>query len=538
MKQTCILVMGMHRSGTSAMTGLLETLGVYLGSELMAANEANPKGYFENDRLYRLNEKLLSQSDSSWQDVFYDVEKIGTIDDIEELKQTILEEFKYSKRFAIKDPRLMYLFPLYERALKALGIEIKVILSYRNPYEVAHSLRKRDGFSIEKSLLLWSYHFLLAEKYSRKYDRVFVGFDELLAQPKEVVKHIDKYLHTHLMKHYDSEKIAFFLSKNLKHHNIDPDNLSDNVPGAIRKIMSLRAIFNEPGSVKKFNKIGKELYAYRALFYNEDFKKIHDDTRRLSEEWKMLSHQVQNKDEELRRFQQDLASIQDTLIERDKTIEEIEARFEKEQAATQEKTTKLESELKQSVETIERLERLREEEQAVSREREAKLESELKQSAETIERLGRLREMEQAASREREAKLESELKQSAETIERLEALVASLNDSLKQQEEQNIELQKEQKDTQAQLQEKKKRIADMKYEIEHKQGLVSKLQKDIEGVKKKQDEEKKNRDKIVANKNAEIASLRSELVLLYMSKSWKLTRPLRKLKRWRRRIGL
>ena len=55
MKQTCILILGMHRSGTSALTGVLSLLDVYLGSELMPASEDNKKGYFENKNLYRIN---------------------------------------------------------------------------------------------------------------------------------------------------------------------------------------------------------------------------------------------------------------------------------------------------------------------------------------------------------------------------------------------------------------------------------------------------------------------------------------------------
>ena len=62
MKQTCILVLGMHRSGTSALTGLLSMLEVYLGNELMEGNFANTKGYFENNSLYKTNENLLEST--------------------------------------------------------------------------------------------------------------------------------------------------------------------------------------------------------------------------------------------------------------------------------------------------------------------------------------------------------------------------------------------------------------------------------------------------------------------------------------------
>ena len=79
MKQTCILILGMHRSGTSALTGMLSLLDFHLGSELMEESIANVKGYFESNSLCRINDKLLYQMDSTWDDVFLDEEKISNV---------------------------------------------------------------------------------------------------------------------------------------------------------------------------------------------------------------------------------------------------------------------------------------------------------------------------------------------------------------------------------------------------------------------------------------------------------------------------
>ena len=63
MKQTCILILGMHRSGTSALSGTLSILDVYLGSKLIPALEQNAKGFFENTQLNTLNNNLQQISD-------------------------------------------------------------------------------------------------------------------------------------------------------------------------------------------------------------------------------------------------------------------------------------------------------------------------------------------------------------------------------------------------------------------------------------------------------------------------------------------
>ncbi|MBE9481821.1 MAG: sulfotransferase family protein, partial [Bacteroidetes bacterium] len=64
--QKCIFILGMHRSGTSAITGVLKILGVNLGSSLMPPLEDNPKGYFENLNVFKVNEEILGSINSSW----------------------------------------------------------------------------------------------------------------------------------------------------------------------------------------------------------------------------------------------------------------------------------------------------------------------------------------------------------------------------------------------------------------------------------------------------------------------------------------
>jgi hypothetical protein len=240
MKQTCILILGMHRSGTSALAGVLNILGVYLGTELMKSADQNAKGFYENMLLYRINQKLLGKIGSSWDDAFYNESMLGAVETVAELEEVLSQEFQYSQLFAIKDPRLAYLFPLYYQALTNLGIEIKVVIPFRNPIEVAGSLRARNQFSQEKGLLLWAYHFLLSEKYSRAIPRIITSFDDLIRDPLKVIQLIDEKLDLRLARKFESEKneIFEFLSPNMKHHNISVDNLSENVPQIIREIVA------------------------------------------------------------------------------------------------------------------------------------------------------------------------------------------------------------------------------------------------------------------------------------------------------------
>lgn len=282
MKQTCILILGMHRSGTSALSGTLNILDVYLGSELMKPKEQNAKGFYENMLLYRLNEKLLKAMGSSWDDVFYNEKKLEEIQDISELELVLKQEFQYSQIFAIKDPRLAYLFPLYTRALTNLGVDVKVIIPFRNPIEVANSLSARNKFSQEKGLLLWAYNFLLSEWQSRNFPRVITSFDELVKAPESVIKVIDQGLDLNLIAKYEEKKeqVLEFLTPNLKHHNISLDNLSGNVAQVIREIVSYVGRSNEIDFSEVLDSLRKQIFGSQALFYHAE---VLSDLRALVE---------------------------------------------------------------------------------------------------------------------------------------------------------------------------------------------------------------------------------------------------------------
>ena len=314
MKQTCILVLGMHRSGTSALTGLLSLLDVYLGSELMKATFANEKGYFENTILYRINEKLLAQMNSSWDDVFYNEEKLDCIKEINELKKAIKLEFEYAGTFAIKDPRLAFLFPLYKKVLDELDIDIKIILPYRNPIEVANSLNRRDGMPLEKGMLLWAYHFLLTEKFSRGYNRAFVSFDELIANTSKIVDTLSTKLEINFSDKYNQNKkdIKEFLEPNLKHHGISMDNLSYNIPYIAKKILALKDQFNDTILLKEFDILRKELFSYQKLFYNASIVTSLDDGQRAKQN-------LQTKEQELNQTKQNLQTKEQNI--QDKSLD-------------------------------------------------------------------------------------------------------------------------------------------------------------------------------------------------------------------------
>jgi len=281
----CIMVLGMHRSGTSALMGVLNLLGVSLGTKLMNPNEYNPKGYFENDYVCEVNEKILQTLDSSWDDLFFlekDWWKKQSLRIYRNKAFEIIEqEFNGTETFYIKDPRLCILLPFWNNLFEKIGIKTSCIICLRNPLEVASSIEKRDGFSIQKGILLWMTHMLSAEFHSRCLPRVFSSYYDLLNKPGNTIARISDVLNTDFPESYEKRKkdIGQFLERNLKHFNIDDTKLQQDVISLTYQyyMISLKLTVRNSANdneLLEFDKIRKEFDKIQNLFYNREIKAL------------------------------------------------------------------------------------------------------------------------------------------------------------------------------------------------------------------------------------------------------------------------
>lgn len=194
-RRQVLLVIGMHRSGTSALTRVINLHGMALGSELMGAiADVNETGFWENQSIVTLHDRLLAGIGSSWDDPRELRE--GWLEDalaagyLEQLVALIEREFGDAGDWAVKDPRLCRLLPLWLRALADLDIEPKLIFALRHPAEVASSLMKRDQLSAATASLLWLRHLAEPVRASRTLSRCVVGYDELLLDWRDCMDRI------------------------------------------------------------------------------------------------------------------------------------------------------------------------------------------------------------------------------------------------------------------------------------------------------------------------------------------------------------
>lgn len=195
MQNKALIVIGMHRSGTSALSGLLDELGIFMGKTLFAAQKGvNEKGFFENAELVALNDLMLDELASSWDDPIADIGDYSIGKEsffIEKAHSLLKEDYDDQAFWGMKDPRTTLLLPFWKKVLKENEKVLPhYILMLRSPFEVFGSLKKRDDFSLEKSLMLWMNYTLSGYYHSMHAPRLIVHYDKLLSSPESVAKNI------------------------------------------------------------------------------------------------------------------------------------------------------------------------------------------------------------------------------------------------------------------------------------------------------------------------------------------------------------
>jgi lipopolysaccharide biosynthesis protein len=227
-----LIVAGMHRSGTSALTGALTLCGLQAPRILMEGNAFNEDGYWESEAIKASNDSVLHAMDSSWDDVLASrpmrIGRYGRAT-IDTLKRTLTEEFDTTQDLVVKDPRISVLFRPWRDAIDELGLTPKLVVMVRHPLEVASSLRARDGFPAAKSALLWLSHIIAIERDSRDTPRVFISYEALLSNWRACFARMERTLGLRL-PHWTDEvefKIDGFLSADRRHHVFDAAALSE-----------------------------------------------------------------------------------------------------------------------------------------------------------------------------------------------------------------------------------------------------------------------------------------------------------------------
>lgn len=226
-RQKVLVVLGMHRSGTSLVANAVRKLGVATGEELMGPNEFNQSGYGEDIRVVRMHDALLAALDRSWNTVKGTfplpanwTEKLEFNATREQLAGYLRLEFARAggKVWAVKDPRMSMLLPLWFRLERDLEFEMVPVFCIRDPDAVAASIEKRDGMPSGLGRLIWlQFNAAVVTRIGNRVKTV-LNYDDWFTEPDTNLSRLAAALDHQITDGERSEILDELVSAKLRHH--------------------------------------------------------------------------------------------------------------------------------------------------------------------------------------------------------------------------------------------------------------------------------------------------------------------------------
>ncbi len=181
-----IVVLGMHRAGTSSVGGLLALFGAWPGPEpLLLRGDDNPKGHFEHGEIHMACLRRLAAAGGDWKSPASHAPP-AAIDAFRREVAAVLETLEPQRPWVIKEPRLC----LLARELLPMLTHPVFVHVTREPRAVADSLARRDGMHGGDALALWERYMREAFAASAGWPRIIVDYDALLAEPTQTARSV------------------------------------------------------------------------------------------------------------------------------------------------------------------------------------------------------------------------------------------------------------------------------------------------------------------------------------------------------------
>ena|GEM_PF-1555315 len=549
------VVLGMHRSGTSALTRVLSLAGATLPKALMAPGADNPKGFWESTAIADLNDEILDSVDSEWDDVFALRPRpfLANFDTafLARAVETLEADFGSANPIVLKDPRISILAPFWTRALREFGADPRFIIAVRHPIEVAGSLMARNQMPMAKSALVWASYMIAAERDTRDEKRVFVSYDAMLANWREQVQRIEAQTGMPLprMTPRTTSEIDSFLNADDRHHRADPKSLERrrDIPAWIQSVADwMEAAANDKNpspkeiealsqnllgaeetfgtviadSRARFNGLKRELSEAQTVLMKNEWD-IKDLQKIIAENTELAGAEIERREKDFKtewdRLQGEIARIEKERLEEHNTLLGEQARFNTEWQRLQDEITRLEAErLSEHMAAGKVIEKLNQELASLNNEvakgitpgKIAEFEARIAEISRDRDQAVQLIETERDVAKgefeRRDAELAEERKRAAAELERLNRLAAELD----------AELVEERARAAAEIERLQKRVADLDAELSARRNDLETTKQQLEAERRLTADEFDRRDEVLRTERHAAAAERERLASL------------------------
>lgn len=301
-EQKTVIVLGMHRSGTSVVAGILQILGVPMGEDAWGSNYSNPFGHFEDKEFIDLNDRILKMAGGDWSHPPKREDIIRAGEMFRDEVKYIIEKRNGLNMWGWKDPRTILTLEIFIHHI----LNPRFVITYRNNLEIAQSLKERDGFSIEESLHLIQLYNIALDGILRHYqgeEAHLLAYENILANPQ-----------------LESEKIAQFVGlemSNVQSKRISDFIVSDRVIEKERGRYNAQAILERNAIREQLQCTLEELRAMKKMLGRVDTNNKHDDLMAEEEQGLLYMRQkVYAESPCIMREQNNIIAEQAVIIER------------------------------------------------------------------------------------------------------------------------------------------------------------------------------------------------------------------------------
>lgn len=337
LKARAICILGMHRSGTSAVTRAVNLLGAHLGdnTDLMLAGPDNPEGFWERNDIVALHDHILESFKLNWDTSlplptgWEGSEEVGPF---REQARNIIVNMNQHGLWAWKDPRTCLFLPMWKKLLCDLGTELSTIFVSRNPLDVAHSLARRNGFSLNKAYGIWFNYTLTALQSLSDVPTVFLSYDSLFDLGETELKRCAEVIGLSWPKEGSIavQQLQTLLKPSLRHSFSNEVDLH-NAPRPVQELYALTCDLVKQGAVYS---VPQDLLAPLAasfsqysLFFRFDFEQLTERDREKSAsataETEAIQAQLEKRtawckqlEKDLRKNEEQLKNLQAEFAER------------------------------------------------------------------------------------------------------------------------------------------------------------------------------------------------------------------------------